>query len=112
MTANGIPLIMEMLAQIVTEEMARKYSTAPIIKIIVILRIYGISYRSSKHFFNNHREFMALLGSSWGYCKWQFKFIHFRQMKNIQNRQMNIYHLIHPNNGDGGYVFSGGLAYD
>ena len=61
MAANQIPLIMERLAQIVTEDRARKYSNTLIVKIIVILRIYGISYRSSKYFFNNHGEFMDLL---------------------------------------------------
>ena len=61
MAANQIPLIMERLAQIVTEDRARKYSTALIVKIIVILRIYGISYRSSRCFFNNHTELIELL---------------------------------------------------
>ena len=61
MAANQIPLIIERLDKIVTEDRARKYSNALIVKIIVILRIYGISYRSSRHFFNNHREFMELL---------------------------------------------------
>ncbi len=61
MAANQIPLIIERLDKIVTEDRARKYPTAMVIKIIVILKIYGISYRSSKYFFNNHREFMELL---------------------------------------------------
>ena len=61
MEAPHIPLIMERLDKIVTEDRARKYPTSLIVKIIVILRIYGISYRSSKYFFNNHREFMELL---------------------------------------------------
>jgi hypothetical protein len=61
MAANQIPLIMERLDKIVTEDRSRKYPTALIVKIIVILRIYGISYRSSKYFFNNHTEFMELL---------------------------------------------------
>ena len=61
MEAPHIPLIMERLDKIVTEDRARKYPTAMVVKIIVILRIYGISYRSSKYFFNNHREFMELL---------------------------------------------------
>ena len=61
MEANHIPLIMQRLDKIVAEDRIRKYSTALIVKIIVILKIYGISYRSSKYFFNNHREFMELL---------------------------------------------------
>ena len=61
MAGNHIPLIMQRLAQIVTEDRIRKYSAFLIVKIIVILKIYGVSYRSSKYFFNNHREFMELL---------------------------------------------------
>ena len=61
MEAPHIPLIMERLDKIVTEDRSRKYSTALIVKIIVILRIYGISYRSAKYFFNNHAEFIELL---------------------------------------------------
>ena len=63
-----IPLIMERLDKIVTEDRARKYPTAMVVKIIVILKIYGVSYRSPKYFFNNHREFMELLDiTDWHY---------------------------------------------
>ena len=61
MEAHHISLIMERLDKIVTYDRSRKYSTALIVKIIVILKIYGISYRSSRYFFNNHKEFMELL---------------------------------------------------
>ena len=61
MEAPHIPLIMERLDKIVTEDRSRKYSNALMVKIIVILKLYNISYRSSKYFFNNHREFMELL---------------------------------------------------
>ena len=61
MEANHIPLIMQRLDKIVTEDRVRKYPAALIVKIIVILKIYGISYRSSRYFFNNHREFLELL---------------------------------------------------
>ena len=61
MEANHMPLIMQRLAQIVMEDRIRKYSTTLIVKIIVILKIYRISYRTSKYFFDNHREFMELL---------------------------------------------------
>ena len=61
MEANHIPLIMQRLAQIVAENRIRKYSASLIVKIIVILKIYGVSYRSSKYFFNNHPEFMEML---------------------------------------------------
>ncbi|WP_287961274.1 transposase, partial [Acidiplasma sp.] len=52
---------MQRLDKIVAEDRIRKYSNKLIVKIIVILKIYGVSYRSSKYFFNNHREFMELL---------------------------------------------------
>ena len=53
--------MMQRLDKIVKEDRIRKYSTAIIVKIIVILKIYGVSYRSSKYFYNNHTEFMELL---------------------------------------------------
>ncbi len=52
---------MQRLVQIVAEDRIRKYSTGLIVKIIVILKIFGVFYRSSKHFLNNHKEFMELL---------------------------------------------------
>ena len=61
MAANQISLIMERLDKIVTEYRSRKYSNALIVKIIIILKFYNISYRSSKYFFYNHGEFMELL---------------------------------------------------
>ena len=47
MAANQIPLIMQRLDKIVTEDRIRKYYTALIVKIVVILK--------------NHKEFMELL---------------------------------------------------
>ena len=41
MEANQIPIIMQRLDKIVAEDRIRKYSTALIVKIIVILKIYG-----------------------------------------------------------------------
>ncbi len=61
MAANHIPLIMQRLDKIVAEDRIRKYSNKFVVKIIVILKIYGVSYRSSKYFFNNHPEFMEML---------------------------------------------------
>ena len=66
MAGNHIPLIMQRLAQIVTEDRIRKYSAFLIVKIIVILKIYGVSYRSSKYFFNNS-NFHKLL--NYGYSQ-------------------------------------------
>ena len=42
MATNHIPLIMPRLAQMVTEDRIRKYPASLIVKIIVILRIYGV----------------------------------------------------------------------
>lgn len=39
----------------------RKYSYALIVKILALLTIYGISYRSSRYFFINCPEFIELL---------------------------------------------------
>ncbi|MCL4451691.1 MAG: hypothetical protein M1327_03580 [Candidatus Thermoplasmatota archaeon] len=47
---------MERLDKIVSEDRAKKFSNRVIVKILVILEIYGISYRSSRKFFNNHPE--------------------------------------------------------
>ena len=46
MEANHIPIIMQRLDKIVAEDRIRKYSNKLIVKIIVILKIYGVSYRS------------------------------------------------------------------
>ena len=61
MKANRIPLIIQRLNKIVTEDRVTNYPSKLIVKIIVILEIYGVSYRASKYFFNNHKEFMELL---------------------------------------------------
>ena len=61
MDTNHIPLIMESLDKILSEDGAKKFSNMVIVKILVILEIYGISYRSSRKFFNNHRELLDLL---------------------------------------------------
>ena len=45
MGLNQIPLIMERLDKIVTEDRARKYTTALTVNIIAILKFYNILYR-------------------------------------------------------------------
>ena len=61
MAASKIPLIMQRYDEIVPEDRIRKYYTTFIVKIILILKIYGILYRSSKYFYNKHKEFLELL---------------------------------------------------
>ena len=61
MDTNHIPLIMKRLDKIVSEDRSRRFSNSFIAKILVILMIYGISFRSSRKFFNNHPELLDLL---------------------------------------------------
>ena len=62
MDTNHIPLIMERVDKIVSEDRSRKFSNSVIVKILVILQIYCISYSSSGKFFNNHPELMSIVG--------------------------------------------------
>ena len=56
------PAIIDVIDNMIFEDRKRKHSNALIVKILVILQIYGISYRSSWNFFNNHRDIMEALG--------------------------------------------------
>ena len=56
MEANHIPLIMDRLDKIVSEDRKRKFPSR------IIVKIYGMSYGSSGRFFNNHPELMNLVG--------------------------------------------------
>jgi hypothetical protein len=56
MTAAYIPLIMDLVDKIISEDRKRKYSNALILKILLITQIYGISYRSTEKFFINHPD--------------------------------------------------------
>ncbi|MGC8672627.1 MAG: transposase [Thermoplasmata archaeon] len=53
---------MEFIDNNITEDRRRKYSNALIVKILVILQIYGISYRSAENFFRNHPDIKNDLG--------------------------------------------------
>jgi len=56
MTATYIPVIMDLVDKIISEDRKRKYSNALILKILLITQIYGISYRSTEKFFKNHLD--------------------------------------------------------
>ena len=43
MTVTYIPVIMDLVDKIISED--RKYSNALVVKILLIIQIYGISYR-------------------------------------------------------------------
>jgi hypothetical protein len=62
MIATHIPIVMDLIDNIVTEDRKRKYSNALIVKILVLLQMYGISYRSSRDFLLNHPDIMNEAG--------------------------------------------------
>jgi len=51
MTATYIPVIMDLVDKIISEDRKRKYSNALVVKILLIIQTYGISYRSTEKFF-------------------------------------------------------------
>ena len=58
-----IPLIMDIIDNIVSpDSRRRKYSDKQILKILVLLQIFNISYRSSGIFLRNHSEYMEVIG--------------------------------------------------
>ena len=61
MDAKHIPLIIKFIDNNVFEDRKRKYSNALIVKILSILHIYGISYRSAESFFRNHPDIKNVL---------------------------------------------------
>ena len=61
MDPNHIPAIIYIVDNIVFEDRKRRYSNALIVKILVVLQIYGISYGSSENFLRNHRDIMDAL---------------------------------------------------
>ena len=63
MPTKHIPLIMEIIDNIVSpDDRRRKYSDRQILKILVLLQIYGISYRSARIFLTNHEEYLRMIG--------------------------------------------------
>jgi len=63
MQRGHIPLIMNMIDKIVSpDERKRKYTDRQIVKILMLLQIFHISYRSSAIFLKNHLEYMDMIG--------------------------------------------------
>ena len=63
MPDKHIPLIMDIIDNIVSpDSRRRKYSDKQILKILILLQIFNISYRSSGIFLENHGEYMELIG--------------------------------------------------
>ncbi len=63
MPTQHIPLIMELIDNIVSpDQRRRKYTDRQILKILVLLQIFGISYRSAGVFLINHEEYLTMMG--------------------------------------------------
>ena len=63
MPEQHIPSIMEIIDNIVLpDDRKRKYTERQILKILVLLQIFSISYRSSRIFLTNHDEYLAMAG--------------------------------------------------
>ena len=63
MPDKHIPMIMQIIDNMVSiDERKRKYTDRQILKILVLLQIFNISYRSSGIFLRNHGEYMRMIG--------------------------------------------------
>ena len=63
MPQQHIPLIMELIDNIVSPDQRKKeYSDKQILKLLVLLQIFNISYRSSKIFLTNHEGHLIMIG--------------------------------------------------
>ncbi|CAC11418.1 hypothetical protein [Thermoplasma acidophilum] len=63
MPGKYIPLIMDIIDNIVLPDVRkRKYTDRQIVKILILLQIFGISYRSSRAFLLNNRGYLDLVG--------------------------------------------------
>ena len=63
MPGKHIPRIMEVIDNIVSlDPRKRKYSDRQILKLLVLLQIFRISYRSARTFLTNHEEYLGMTG--------------------------------------------------
>ena len=63
MPEQHIPRIMEIIDNIVSpDDRKRKYTDRQIVKILILLQIFNISYRSARIFFENHEEYLRMTG--------------------------------------------------
>ncbi|WMT45526.1 MAG: hypothetical protein RE469_04845 [Cuniculiplasma divulgatum] len=54
---------MKLIDNIVSpDQRRRKYTDRQILKILVLLQIFGISYRSAGVFLINHEEYLTMMG--------------------------------------------------
>jgi len=62
METNHIPLIVEFIDNYVFKDRKNKVPNSLIVKLLLILQIYRISYRSSESLFRNHPDIKNVLG--------------------------------------------------
>ncbi len=63
MPSQRIPRIMEAIDNIVSpDDRKRKYTDRQILKLLVLLQIFRVSYRSSRMFLTNHEEYLSMAG--------------------------------------------------
>ena len=63
MPSQQIPLIMEIINNIVSpDDRKRKYTDRQILKVLIVLQIFNISYRSARTFLTNHEEYIRMAG--------------------------------------------------
>ncbi len=63
MPTKHIPLIMEIIDNIVLpDDRKRKYTDRQIMKLLIVLQIFSISYRSATIFLTNHEEYLTMAG--------------------------------------------------
>lgn len=63
MPSQQIPLIMEIIDNIVSpDDRKRKYTDRQILKVLIVLQIFNISYRSARIFLTNHEEYIRMVG--------------------------------------------------
>jgi|ACXJ01.1.fsa_nt_gi IS5 family transposase len=74
--------------------------------------LWALRERKSRTGTDNHiwSELWKQLESRMPPCNRPFKFTHFRPMKSIQKRPLNIYHPMHFHAGDGKRAYSGMVA--
>ncbi len=63
MPEKHIPLIMEIIDKIVAPDYRmRKYTDRQIVKLLTVLQIFNISYKSARTFLINHKEYIRMAG--------------------------------------------------
>ena len=63
MPSQQIPLIMEIIDKIVSpDDRKRKYTDRQIVKLLIVLQIFNISYRSARIFLTSHEKYLRMIG--------------------------------------------------